>query len=91
MKDTGNEIRNLRKKFRLTQKDFGQMILVDSNTTAKWERQEKIPAGAHKKKVEFLLELGEHEKLKEVVAKTITSEGKIPAAAALIGMLFALW
>ena len=90
MGDAGKQIRNLRDKLHLTQKEFGKMILVDSNTEAKWERQAKIPEGANKKKVEFLLELGKHTKLKEVISKTL-SEGKIPAAAALIGLLFALW
>ena len=90
MEDAGKEIRILRKGLNLTQKEFAQMILVDSNTGAKWERQEKRPEGANKKKVEFLLELGKHDKLKEVISKTL-SNGKIPAAAALIGLLFALW
>jgi len=90
MEDAGKKIRNLRERFNLTQKEFGKMILVDSNTEAKWERQAKIPEGANKKKVEFLLELVNHDNLKGVISKTL-SHGRIPAAAALVGLLFALW
>ena len=40
--------------------------------------------------MEFLLQVGEHQELKEVIKKTIESDGGISAAAGLVGMLFGI-
>ena len=90
MKKVGPKIRALREELGLNQKEFGKLVLVDHNTESKWEQREEVPGGAHKKKVEFLLQVGEHQELKEVIKKTIESDGGISAAAGLVGMLFGI-
>lgn len=90
MKNAGVKLRELREELGVKQKEFGKMIQVDGNTESKWERQAKIPGGAHRKKVEFLLELADHENLKEVLKATLESEGGKSATAGLIGMLFGI-
>ena len=88
---TSQRLRQLREELELNQTQFAKLLQVTQGTVARWESKGEKRSKPSEAKIKHVLEVGEHEKIKEVVKRTLDSDGGVPAAAGLMGMLFGLF
>lgn len=84
-------LKELREELGLNQTQFAKILQVTQGTVARWETKEGKLSKPSETKVKQVLEVGENKKIKEVLEKTLESDGGVPAAAGLMGMLFGLF
>ncbi len=87
----GPKLKDVRKELKLNQDDFGKILQVDQGTVARWEKGESSPKAQFKKKMQNFLEMMDNQTMKEVVKKTMHSEGGVYATAAVTGLMFGLF
>lgn len=87
----GPKLKKVREDLNLSQTKLGKILQVNQGTVARWEKDETTPQAQYGRKMQDFMEMMDNPTMKEVIKKTLKSEGGVYAAAAVTGMMFGLF